>query len=238
MDAEGAMTQISHVTDAPSGLEWSPDGKSIAFLMNVPVRDTWRIPMPTPPKGAKWTEAPKVTYATQLSLRSRRLHDESYRHVFVIPARRRHAAPDLEWRLESHRRAFSGDSKWVAFSSLREPNAESAFRKSSIYAANVRDRRDQAADAPQRHDGSPSYSPDGKLIAFMSADFTDHSAWAETKLWMMNADGSAAHVVSGNLDRPISGVVWSEDNSGVYFNVESEGSKNLYFASTAGSSIR
>jgi len=68
----------------------------------------------------------------------------------------------------------------------------------------------------------------------MSADSTDHSAWAETKLWMMNADGSGAHVVSGNLDRPISGVVWSEDNTGVYFNVESEGSKNLYFASTAG----
>ena len=50
----------------------------------------------------------------------------------------------------------------------------------------------------------------------------------------MNADGSNAHVVSGTLDRPISGVVWAPDNSGVYFNVESEGSKNLYFASTAG----
>ena len=26
MDAEGAMTQISHLTESPSGLEWSPDG--------------------------------------------------------------------------------------------------------------------------------------------------------------------------------------------------------------------
>ena len=60
MDAEGAATQISHLTDAPSSIEWSPDGKSLAFTMNVPVKDTWRIPMPTPPKGAKWTEAPKV----------------------------------------------------------------------------------------------------------------------------------------------------------------------------------
>ena len=234
MDAEGAVTQISHVTDAPSGLEWSPDGKAIAFLMNVPVRDTWRIPMPTPPKGAKWTEAPKVT--SRLNYRSDRVGytDESYRHVFVIPADggTPRQISNGDWNHTGA--AFSGDSKWVAFSSLREPNAESAYRKSNIYAANVETGEIKQLTRRNGTSGSPSYSPDGKLIAFMSADSTDHSAWAETKLWMMNADGSGAHVVSGNLDRPISGVVWSEDNTGVYFNVESEGSKNLYFASTAG----
>ena len=43
----------------------------------------------------------------------------------------------------------------------------------------------------------------------MSADSTDHSAWAESKLYMMNADGSNPHLVSGTLDRPISGLVWA-----------------------------
>ena len=234
MDAEGAVTQISHVTDAPSGIEWSPDGKSIAFLMNVPTRDTWRIAMPTPPKGAKWTEAPKVT--SRLNYRSDRVGytDEAYRHVFVIPADggTPRQLTNGDW---NHTGAsFSGDSKWVAFSSLREPNAEAAFRKSHIYAANVETGEIKQLTRRNGTSGSPQYSPDGKLIAFMSADSTDHSAWAETKLWMMNADGSNPHLVSGNLDRPISGVVWSEDNTGVYFNVESEGSKNLYFASTTG----
>src|SRR3982751_1374652 len=46
MDAEGAVTQISHLTESPSALEWSPDGKTIAFTMNVPIRETaMRIPM-------------------------------------------------------------------------------------------------------------------------------------------------------------------------------------------------
>ena len=75
----------------------------------------------------------------------------------------------------------------------------------------------------------PLYSPDGKTIAFMSADSTDQSAWAETKLWMMNADGSNAHARVGesrssDLRRDV-----GDDNSGVYFNVDSEGSRNLYF---------
>jgi len=80
----------------------------------------------------------------------------------------------------------------------------------------------------------PQYSPDGKMIAFMSADSVDHSAWAETKLYVMNADGSNAHLVSGNLDRPISGVTWAEDNTGLYLNVDNEGSRNLYFATVGG----
>src|SRR5215208_6955387 len=55
MGADGAASQISHLTDAPANLEWAPDGKSIAFTMNVPMREQeLKIPMPTPPKGAKW----------------------------------------------------------------------------------------------------------------------------------------------------------------------------------------
>src|SRR5579859_2620876 len=71
MDGEGASTQISHLTETPSALEWSPDGKSIGFMMNVPSRQDWRIAMPTPPKGAKWTDPPKIV--TRLNYRSDRI---------------------------------------------------------------------------------------------------------------------------------------------------------------------
>src|SRR5262245_16269911 len=60
MDAEGAVTQLTRLTDAPNNLEWSPDGKWLAFSMFVPAKESWNIPMPAPPKGAKWTEAPRI----------------------------------------------------------------------------------------------------------------------------------------------------------------------------------
>jgi dipeptidyl aminopeptidase/acylaminoacyl peptidase len=234
MDAEGATTQISHLTDAPSSLEWAPDGRSLAFMMNVPIRESWRIPMPAAPKGAKWTEAPKVV--TRLNYRSDRVGytDDAYRHIFVIPADGGTARQVTNGDWNHSGPSFSADSKWIAFSSLREPDAENAFRKSQIYAANVATGEIKQITHRNGTSGSPQYSPDGRMIAFMSADSVDHSAWAESKLYVMNADGSNAHILSGTLDRPISGVMWAEDNSGVYFNVESEGSKNLYFASTGG----
>ena len=234
MDAEGAATQISHLTDAPSSIEWSPDGKSLAFTMNVPVKDTWRIPMPTPPKGAKWTEAPKVV--TRLNYRSDRVGytDDGIRHIFVIPSDGGTPRQITTGDWAASAPSFSADGKTIVFSSLREKDAESAFRKSQIYAANLETGEIKQISHRAGTNGSPEFSPDGKMIAFMSADSVDHSAWAETKLWVMNADGSNAHIVSGNLDRPISGVVWAQDNTGVYFNVESEGSKNLYFATATG----
>jgi dipeptidyl aminopeptidase/acylaminoacyl peptidase len=234
MDGEGATTQISHLTEAPASLEWAPDGKSIAFTMNVPTKDTWPIRMPTPPKGAKWTEAPKIV--TRLNYRSDRIGyvDDAYRHIFVIPADggTPRQITDGDW---SHSGAsFSADGKWLAFSSLRINDAEHAFRKSMIYAANVETGEIKQLTDRSGTSSGPLYSNDGKHIAFMSADSVDHSAWAEAKLMVMNADGSNPHVISGDLDRPISGVIWAADNSGVYFGVESEGSKNLYFATTAG----
>ena len=235
MDAEGATTQISHLTESPSNLEWSPDGKTIAFSMNVPARDnSLHINMPAAPKGAKWIEPPKVI--TRLNYRRDRVGytDAYYSHIFVISADggTPRQITNGDWNHSAP--SFSPDGKWIAFSSYRVPDAEDAFRKSEIYAANLETGDIRQLTHRNGTNGGPIYSPDGRMIAFISADSVDHSAWAESKLWMMSADGSNAHLVSGNLDRPISGVSWAPDNSGVYFNVESEGSKNLYFATPAG----
>ncbi len=238
MDAEGGTTQISHLTESPSDLQWAPDGKAIAFAMNVPVRDTaLRIHMPSAPKGAKWTAPPKIV--TRLNYRRDRIGftDESYRHIFVLPANGGTARQLTTGDWDDAGPAWSSDGKWIAFSSLRVPDAEDRFRQSNIYAVNVASSAVTQLTHRAGTSRSPVYSPDGRSIAFLAADSVDHSAWAETTLWMMNADGTNPHSVSGTLDRPISGVMWASDNGGVYFTVDDAGSKNLSYA-TAGGQVR
>ncbi|HEU4989087.1 MAG TPA: S9 family peptidase, partial [Gemmatimonadaceae bacterium] len=233
---EGPGSQISNLTEAPSGLQWSPDGKRLAFNMNVndPLGPEWRIPMPTPPKGAKWIEPPKIV--TRLNFRADRVGytDTYYRQIFVIAADGGEARQVTNGNWNASAPAFSGDGQWVAFSSLRVPDAEHAFRHSEIYAANVRTGEVRQLTRLAGTNGGPVYSPDGTRIAFTHADSVDHSAWAQGQIWVMNADGSSAHAVTATLDRPVSGPLWAANGAGVYVNVQSEGSENLYYASTNG----
>src|SRR6266851_3205488 len=60
MDAEGASSQVTRVTETPTDAKWAPDGKAIAFVMLVPDSTLWSISLPKPPEGAKWTPAPRV----------------------------------------------------------------------------------------------------------------------------------------------------------------------------------
>jgi Tol biopolymer transport system component len=51
MDAEGAISQITHLTESPANVTWSPDGQSIAFAMKVEKKNAWPIKMPERPKA-------------------------------------------------------------------------------------------------------------------------------------------------------------------------------------------
>src|SRR5438094_5196149 len=49
IDVDGPATQITHVLETPRNVEWSPDGKSIAFSMFEPEQEQRTISMPAEP---------------------------------------------------------------------------------------------------------------------------------------------------------------------------------------------
>ena len=79
-------------------------------------------------------------------------------------------------------------------------------------------------------DGNPSVSPDGKRVAYTGNDHS-RDTWADSKLYVMNIDGSSPRLVSGDWDRAPSSLKWAADGSGVYFTAQNEGSQNLYYLS-------
>ncbi len=233
MDAEGATTQITRLTESPGNVEWSPDGKSIAFSMLVRGNDNWRIPMPAAPRGAKWTEPPRVV--TKVKYRSDRqgFLEDGQQQVFTVPADGGTARQITTGEWASNGARWMPDGRSLLFTSLRVSDSEYAWRESEIYRVDVASGAITQLTNRKGPDNNPVPSPDGKLIAYTGYDSTD-ATWQDAALYVMDADGSNPRSLTPSLDRSPSGVIWAPDGKGLYFTAENHGARNLYFVSMQG----
>ena len=235
MDAEGARSQITHVEQAPSDLEWSPDGKWLLFTMNetVPSPSAVKIKMPPAPKGAKWIEPPTVV--TRLRWRADRqgIFPDAYRQVWVVPADggTPRKLTNGQWsHTDPH---WTGNGREIVFVSHRVDDAEFWPRESEIYAVDVTTANIRQITRHPGPDNSPRPSPDGKYIAFTTYDSTDDT-YRDASLYVMGLDGSGRRELTKGLDRTPQNLQWAADGSGIYFNVQDKGNQDLYFAPIAG----
>jgi len=239
MDAEGATTQITRVEETPSSIRWSPDGRHIAFTMLVPQRDTWTVKLPRRPEGAKWTEGPRII--DRLNYRRDRVGflEDGYRHIFVVPADGGTPRQLTSGDYNHGGSWFGGGIDWtpdgqaIVFSGLREEDADYIWRESEIYEVSVADGAIKQLTQRRGPDNSPAISPNGRLIAYTGYDFTDDT-YIDSKLYVMNRDGSNPRLLAADLDRTPRNLIWSGDSRTIYFNIDSEGTRNLYAATLDG----
>ncbi len=233
MDDEGAVTQVTRVDNGPGNVEWSPDGRHLAFTMSVDSDHPWPISLPGRPEGAEWTQAPKVVERLQYRRDRRGYIDEGYTHLFVVPADggTPRQLTDGDWNHSGV--AWTPDGSEILFTSLRVEDAEHEWRQSDIYSVAVGSGEIRQLTDRSGPDGSPLPSPDGRLIAYTGNDLTTDT-YITRKLYVMERDGSGARMISGDFDRQPSGLIWSDDSRGLYMTVRREGTSNVYFASVDG----
>lgn len=233
MDAEGAVSQVTRVEKAPTTPAWSPDGTSIAFTMMVEQKNTWPVKMPRAPEGAKWTEAPRIVERLDYRQDGQGFTDDGYRHVFVVPATGGTARQLTDGNWDHNGVEWTPDGRQVLFTSNRVPDAEYQWRDSDIYSVTVSTGAIAQLTKRKGPDGGPKVSPDGKRVAYTGYDWTKDT-WIDSKVYVMNIDGSNPRLVSGTWDRSPQNLQWHADGSGVYFTAQDQGSQNLYFLPLAG----
>ncbi len=241
VDAEGPATQITRVTEAPRNPRWSPDGRSIAFSMFVAGKARWAIGMPDEPKGAKWTPAPRVVETLHYRQDQVGFLEDGFTHLFVVsseggtprqvtsgrwnvgPAELRGAAA-IDW---------TPDSKAIVFDGLQDADAELKYQTSKLLVADVATGAIRTLVERPGSWGRPSVSPDGRLVAFTGYERSPHTHTV-SDLWVVSLAGGGMRKISGDYDRDPINLKWAPDGSGVYFDAEDRGSRNVQFAALSG----
>ena len=242
MDAEGATSQITHVTETPGNPAWAPDGKAIAFTMFVPDETPWRISMPAAPEGAKWTPAPRIV--DRLHYRQDRIGftDQGFTHLFLVTADggTPRQLTQGKWNVGARSELaggagfdFTPDGKTIVFDGLTNTDGDDHYQDAQVYALDVA----TGAIRPLSHRNgffaNPAVSPDGKLVAFAGYDSTAHTH-TTSDLWVIGLDGSGMRDLTHDLDRDPNELRWAPDGSGVYFSAGDRGAINVYFAALKG----
>ncbi len=234
MDAEGAASQVTHLTDSPRDISWSPDGTRLAFRSRVDADSDWGISLPGRPDGAEWTETPRIVERANYKRDRRGFIDPGYEHIFVVPADGGPVRQVSNGDYDHGSPVWAPDGETMYFSSLMLEDAEYHWRESEIYALDVATGRTTQLTDRKGPDSGPMVSPDGTMIAFTGNDHVDQT-YIERQLYVMRSDGSMVRSVTHNLDRSPSNWRWRADSSGVHFTANNHGTRNLYFAPADGS---
>jgi dipeptidyl aminopeptidase/acylaminoacyl peptidase len=246
MDPDGNNTrQISHFSGEAGGILVSGDGKKIVFVSSVypecgsdtdcnkkkideDAKDKVKAHIYTSLLYRHWTEWQS----------KRRQHimvmDSAGSNVKDLTPGTHDAPPFSLGGPDDY--AISPDSSEVAFTMNVDPNPATSTN-SDIYTEPITGGEPKKITISPGADNAPSYSPDGKYLAFRS----QARAGAESDRWRLmvleRTSGRTTNLTE-TLDRWVESITWAPDSTRVFFTVEDRGRTGLQMMSIAGGAMR
>ncbi len=221
--AGGDAQRITDIPGGVSGMAWSPDGKRLVLEVEDPAPDA----EPELKEGWKRkTKPPVVIDRYQFKKDSDGYLDARRTHLKILDVTTQKLESLTSGRFSEESPAFSPDGARIAFVSNRtlDPDRND---ESAIFVVEAR-----AGAEPLKltshggPDGKPSFSPDGKWIAFLRGDETKYTAYNQNRAAVVPSAGGDVSVLTAALDRRVYGpLVWSRDGTRLAFLVQDDRSK-------------
>jgi dipeptidyl aminopeptidase/acylaminoacyl peptidase len=229
------LTSIS--TEASHGI-WSPDGKWIAFLSTVYPEYSSRPfaeadALNKKRKEEKDKSPVKARVFTKLFFRHwDEWVEDKRKHLFVMPAGGgeprnvtpgdRDAYPTSSTFSVGDDFTFTPDSKALVYTAGAEENEAWNTNFDLLRVPIVGGKVKCLTSANKAADGSPRFSPDGKLLAYhaQSRPGSEADRW---QLMIMDADGGTPRSITPDFDSSVGNITWAPDNKTLYFTAEEKG---------------
>ena len=220
--------EAERVTDLPGGVSdyaWSPDSKRLALIASDPDPDSATVT----PDTTHRTHPPIVIDRFQFKADEKGYLDRRRDHLYLFDLAARKAALLTPGEYNEEAPAWSPDGKSIAFVSKRHPD----FDRTDNWDLYVVGTTPGAAprllttfEGPDNHPDwggrPPSWSPDGKAIAYVQGGPLKLLYYAGQKVAVVPAGGGPVRVLTPALDRnPLSPRI-SADGASVVFLLEDD----------------
>ncbi|MEX1222733.1 MAG: S9 family peptidase [Idiomarina sp.] len=225
---------ITRLNGGPSNLSWSPNGEWLAFTMFTKQPESAPVSLPGKPEGADWADPAIYIDKDNYRFDGGGYAREGYQQIYIMPASggtpRQLTHDDYN---HGGTLSWSGNGEHIYFSGNLREDAFEQPTNSELYSVNVRDGEVKQITDRVGPDSNPVVSPDGKKIAWLGFD-DKYMSYQTTRLYVMDADGDNARVLTEDLDSSVNDIQWSADSSGLYLSYDSEGEGYIAYQSLRG----
>lgn len=227
------MAALTNTPSAPGAVSWSGDDNYLAFTMFVPSESESIVKLPPKPEGASWNKPP--VYIDQMNYRGdgEGYYKSGNEQLFVLSADG--GTPRQLTTTDDDHGApiWSQDGKWLYFTANLHPEHDLEPNNSEIYKIAVADGTITPLTSRTGPDFGAALSPDGTALAYLGFD-DRYQGYQVTHLYTMKTDGTEARLLSGEWDRDVAGIAWSEDSKSIYFQYDEEGDTKVGLISLSG----
>ena len=235
--------EAERVTDLPGGVSdfaWSPDGSRLALIASDP----------TPDQLAAEQDSSKKRPRPIVINRFRFKYDEvgyigvEREHLYLFTLADRKATLLTPGEYDEAEPSWSPDGRSIAFLSRRRPEYDRTDNW-DLYVVAAKSGSEprqlttfEGADGdPEWGSRSPSWSPDGKLIAYVQGGKPELLYYGVHKLAVVPVDGGPARVLTPSLDRNVLSPVFSPDGASILFLLEDDRVNHLARVPTGGGAV-
>ncbi len=224
----GEAQQLTKMEKGVGGFDWAPDSLRIAFSAEAPE-----------PKALKDRKESFGDYHV--------IHaDYEMEHLWLIDLPKTDDAGRVsavgepkeltkEDAFSVEEFSFSPDGTRIAFSATKDPDLISSFSK-DIYVVTVADSAVKKIVETPGPDSDPQWSPDGKQIAYATANGAKYFFYANQKIAVVDANGGTPRVVSDAFDEDPGLLKWAPE--GIYFSGLQKMSSSLYLLDPASGTLK
>lgn len=234
INASGVV-KITEVKGGINAFKISPDKQQILYTAEVKIGEELSDVQPDLPL------ANARIYTDLMSRHWDHWNDVYYSHIFVAPlgstvvTEGKDIMPNEAWDapmspfFDASDVSWTADSKGIAYSCKKYTGAEFATSTNSdIYLYDITTQETKnLTEKNLGYDKYPTFSPDGKYMAWQSMETPGYEADKE-RLMLLNLETLETTYLTANFDQNVSDMVWDSDSKTLYFVSPTKGTHHIY----------